>query len=92
MRTLMEEWSEFNKLGVALRVSSLGEVIRLPFEVRTPTGGVGMKRALRLKKAIRGRLIPAHYEWLMGWPIGFTDSRQSATVKSQSKPRSRGES
>lgn len=46
----------------------------------------------RLKKAIRGRLIPAHYEWLMGWPIGFTDSRQSAMGKSRSKQRSRGES
>lgn len=39
-----------------------------------------------------GKLNPAFAEWLMGWPIGWTELKHSATAKSRSKPRSRGES
>jgi hypothetical protein len=39
-----------------------------------------------------GSLNPTWVEWLMGWPLGWTVSRHWATVKSLSKPRSRGES
>ena len=46
----------------------------------------------RLAKAIRGRLIPAHYEWMMGWPIGWTALERSVMVKSRCKRLSHGES
>ena len=32
-----------------------------------------------------GRLNPMWVEWLMGFPIGFTDSKDWATRKSRSK-------
>ena len=40
----------------------------------------------RLTQAIGGTLTPEIYEWMMGWPVGHTDTRQSETVKSRSKP------
>jgi hypothetical protein len=41
-----------------------------------------------LASRVGGQLNPLWVEWLMGWPIGWTDSKQSATVKSRSKRRS----
>jgi hypothetical protein len=38
-----------------------------------------------------GPLNPAWVEWLMGWPIGHTASSVSATAKSRSRRRSRGD-
>jgi hypothetical protein len=35
-----------------------------------------------------GQLNPTWVEWLMGWPIGYTASKQSETVKSRSKSQS----
>ena len=37
-----------------------------------------------------GKLNPTWVEWLMAWPLGFTDSKHWATVKSRSKRQSRG--
>jgi hypothetical protein len=37
-----------------------------------------------------GRLSPDWVEWLMGWPIGWTDSKHWETVKSRYKRQSRG--
>ena len=39
-----------------------------------------------------GKLNPTWVEWLMAWPLGFTDSKHWATVKSRSKRQSRGNS
>jgi hypothetical protein len=39
-----------------------------------------------------GQLNPPFVEWLMGWPLGWTGLKLSAMAKSQSKPRSPGES
>jgi hypothetical protein len=39
-----------------------------------------------------GKLNPQFSEWLMGWPIGWTALKPSATAKSRNKPRLRGES
>ena len=36
-----------------------------------------------------GKLNPMWVEWLMGWPLGWTNSKQSETVKSRSKSQSR---
>jgi len=41
-----------------------------------------------LASRVGGQLNPLWVEWLMGWPIGWTDSKQSATAKSRSKRRS----
>jgi hypothetical protein len=38
-----------------------------------------------------GPLNPEWVEWLMGWPIGNTESKHWATAKSRSKRRSRGD-
>jgi len=49
----------------------------------TMCGGSGHKRMLQgtaLEKG-RGQLNPNWVEWLMGWPIGWTDLKQSATAR-----------
>jgi hypothetical protein len=38
-----------------------------------------------------GRLNPDWVEWLMGFPIGFTASKDWETRKSRSKPQSLGD-
>jgi hypothetical protein len=40
---------------------------------------------------IGGKLSPVWTEWLMGFPIGFTDSKDWVTRKSQSRPQQRGD-
>lgn len=45
---------------------------------------------LRTGEAPGGQLNPSWVEWLMGWPIGWTDCAQSATDKFQQWPRSHG--
>jgi DNA (cytosine-5)-methyltransferase 1 len=39
-----------------------------------------------------GSLNPTWVEWLMGWPLGWTDLQPSATDKCRNVPPSRGES
>lgn len=39
-----------------------------------------------------GKLNPMWVEWLMGWPIEYTDSKHSEMVKSRSKSQSRSKS
>ena len=39
-----------------------------------------------------GQLNPTFVEWLMGWPLGWTALKPSATAKSPSKRRSPGAS
>lgn len=43
-----------------------------------------------LADQVGGALNPEWVEWLMGWPIGHTESSAWAMGKSRSKPRSRG--
>lgn len=43
-----------------------------------------------IKKATGGPLNPAWVEWLMGWPIGFTDLKPLETAKCQAWRRSHG--
>jgi hypothetical protein len=38
-------------------------------------------RSRNLNDQIGGQLNPTWVEWLMGWPLGWTDSAQSATDK-----------
>lgn len=49
-------------------------------------------RGKPLNEQIGGKLSPIWVEWLMGWPLGWTGLKPSATVKSRSPVRSRGES
>jgi hypothetical protein len=41
-------------------------------------------------KRVFGQPSPENHEWLMGWPIGFTDLRPLATDKYQSWLRKHG--
>ena len=51
-----------------------------------------MKRNSRpLPEQIGGSLNPTWVEWLMGWPLGWTDLKPLATDKSPSAPPPRGE-
>jgi hypothetical protein len=52
----------------------------------------GMRNTPTLAHQAGGQLNPEWVEWLMGWPIGWTDSRHWATVKSRSKQQSLGNS
>ena len=44
-----------------------------------------------LSEQIGGSLNPTWVEWLMGWPLGWTDLKPSATVKSPCAPQPLGE-
>ena len=43
-----------------------------------------------LSEQIGGSLNPTWVEWLMGWPLGWTDLKPSATAKSPSAPQPPG--
>lgn len=72
----MEQWRERNQRKKAEN-PALGEIrLGLGTQARGNAGGK--------------RLNPLFVEWLMGWPIGWTDSRRWATAKSRSVRRRRG--
>lgn len=50
------------------------------------------KNSRPLSEQVGGLLNPAWVEWLMGWPIGWTELEPSATDKSLPVPLPRGES
>ena len=77
------------KTGKPVQTALLDAVRRWP----TPTcrdwkSGTGAQErpghALPLSSAIGGQLNPPWVEWLMGWPIGWTDSKRLETDKFQS--------
>ena len=39
-----------------------------------------------------GKITPNHYEWMMGWPLGWTDLKPLATDKFPSAPQQLGKS
>lgn len=45
-----------------------------------------------LPTVVGGALNPPWVEWLMGWPIGFSESKPLATARSRSAQRQRGRS
>jgi len=47
-------------------------------------------RTQNLNDQVGGQLNPTWVEWLMGWPIGWTDLKPSATAKSPCKPPALG--
>ena len=53
---------------------------------------VAGKEGATKDRPITGQLNPNWVEWLMGWPIGWTDCAASATDKFQQWPHSPGES
>ena len=58
-------------------------------------GGSGSRKKFKTMVTpaeLNGALNPTWVEWLMGWPLAWTVSKHWATVKRQSKQRSRGES
>ena len=65
-------------------------------DCRTVRGGARMKNSLGTEPLITqvaiaegrtdGALNPEFVEWLMGWPIGHTDLKPSATARFQSAP------
>lgn len=70
----------------------------LPVHLPTPTkndakntGSASRRRrrTVPLDGLARGPLNPSWIEWIMGWPIGATDSRRSVTGKSRSRWRTR---
>jgi hypothetical protein len=50
------------------------------------------ERTRNLNDQIGGQLNPTWVEWLMGWPIGWTDLKQLGTGKFQQWLRSHGKS
>jgi hypothetical protein len=60
------------------------------------TGGRAYRKPPRrqggflLKELAGGPLSPRYHEWRMGFPGGWTESKRLGTLKSRSKPRSRG--
>ena len=58
-------------------------------------GGSGARAKLRkmvTPQELNGALNPTWVEWLMGWPLGWTDLKPSATDKSRNAPPKPGES
>lgn len=51
---------------------------------------IGKEVAGRMPPLVGGKQSQTSEEWLMAWPLGFTDSKHWATVKSRSKRQSRG--
>jgi hypothetical protein len=49
-------------------------------------------RSRNLNDQIGGKLNPTWVEWLMGWPLGWTDLKPLAMDKSHCVPQQRGES
>jgi hypothetical protein len=50
-----------------------------------------MRNSRPLSEQIGGSLNPTWVEWLMGWPLGWTDLKPSGTGKFPSVPQRRGE-
>jgi hypothetical protein len=53
-------------------------------------GSIARREALAESPESGGQLNPPWVEWLMGWPIGWTDLKPLATDKSQRWPHSHG--
>lgn len=83
----------------------LGRAVNRSLPFRTPNASDGPKwsrqtlaervakrQQVRLGHQIGagGSLNPTWVEWLMGWPLGWTDFASSATAKSRSAPQRRG--
>ncbi len=51
---------------------------------------VGLESAVKASEENGGSLNPAWVEWLMGWPLGWTDCAVSATAKFREWCRSHG--
>jgi hypothetical protein len=91
-------------MGAAARAPSRGTtlagavklyptVIASDWKLHSPAKQASNSRPLRevIGATDGGPLNPAWCEWLMGWPIGHTASAPSATAKSRSVRRSRGD-
>jgi hypothetical protein len=52
----------------------------------------GTRNTPTLSWVLGGKINPEYTEWMMGWPLGWTDLKQSETVKSRSKRQSRSKS
>jgi hypothetical protein len=52
--------------------------------------GAARTRQLRQRADVVGQLNPTWVEWLMGWPLGWTDLKPLETDKSQRWPHSHG--
>jgi hypothetical protein len=54
------------------------------------TSGYGLRSAVVDWTGVSGPLNPTWVEWLMGWPLGWTDLEPLATAKYPSAPPPRG--
>lgn len=88
--------------------NELGRAVNLSLRFRTPMasdGKTSRRETLALRRAkgqqirlshqvaVGGSLNPTWVEWLMGWPLGWTDCGASATAKSRSaRPKRSGSS
>jgi hypothetical protein len=88
----------YNKKG-ASKTSGDGLITALRRRYPTPCASdwkgsakKGQRRGQLSEIFVGGKLNPRFVEWMMGFPIGFTKLRRSATAKSRSKPLWRGES
>jgi hypothetical protein len=80
------------------KINSRGEP-KLSAQVKqwpTPTSTLasegGRDGGENLRTAVGGNLNPLWVEWLMGWPIGHTESKHWATAKSRCARQQRGSS
>lgn len=86
--------------------NELGRAVNLSLRFRTPMASDGKtsrretlaerrakRQQIRLSHQVAagGSLNPTWVEWLMGWPLGWTDLKPLATGKSHSAPPRRGE-
>ena len=79
--------------------NELGRAVNLSLRLPTPTAhnaketaspGDYARNTPTLATHAGGSLNPTWVEWLMGWPLGWTDLRPSATVRFRSARRRRG--
>ena len=67
-----------------------GQIAQSRWATPTAMGGRGPGRQDRdLTREVGGRLNPTWVEWLMGWPLGWTDCERSGTVSSLPQRRER---
>jgi hypothetical protein len=95
---LMERMKKYGRTGsqVHMKLSTKVQMWATPqardFRTGQQSRWENPERTRNLNDQIGGQLNPTWVEWLMGWPLGWTDCAASVTGKFQQWRRSHGES